>query len=316
MPRFKSGESRDQMLLFPETISDYIPEAHLARLVLSIVSTLNIDIIISKFSNIGQRAYSPRMLLLILFYGYSIGIRSSRKLSKACEERVDFMFLTGKLYPSYKIISEFRRENLSEISNLFQEIVLIGIKLGLAKIGNIKLSIDGTKIRANASGKLTKDEQGLKKLLSDAKEKVAVIMKEAEEIDQKEDLELGNKRGDELPKELQQLEIRKKKIEKALQELKKEKAQFKNELIETKIKAEKKGILTKTEEKIIENKKINITDHDAKYMKQHEGCIKTNYNAQASVDEENQFIVACDVTTECNDKKQLTHLCDFFSKKV
>ena len=237
MPRFKSGESRDQMLLFPETISDYIPEAHLARLVISIVSTLNIDIIISKFSNIGQRAYSPRMLLLILFYGYSIGIRSSRKLSKACEERVDFMFLTGKLYPSYKIISEFRRENLSEISNLFQEIVLIGIKLGLAKIGNIKLSIDGTKIRANASGKLTKDEQGLKKLLSDAKEKVAVIMKEAEEIDQKEDLELGNNRGDELPKELQQLEIRKKKIEKALQELKREKTQFKNELIETKIKA-------------------------------------------------------------------------------
>ena len=157
MPRFKSGESRDQMLLFPETISDYIPEDHLARLVLSIVSTLNIDTIISKFSKIGQRAYSPRMLLSILFYGYSIGIRSSRKLSKACEERMDFMFLTGKLYPSYKIISEFRRENLSEISNLFQEIILIGIKLGLVKIGNIKLSIDGTKIRANASGKLTKD---------------------------------------------------------------------------------------------------------------------------------------------------------------
>ena len=305
MPRFKSGESRDQMLLFPETISDYIPEDHLARLVLSIVSTLNIDTVISKFSNIGQRAYSPRMLLAILFYGYSIGIRSSRKLSKACEERVDFMFLTGKLYPSYKIISEFRRENLSEISNLFQEIVLIGIKLGLAKIGNIKLSIDGTKIRANASGKLTKDEKGLKKLLSDVKEKVAVIMKEAEEIDQKEDLELGNKRGDELPKELKQLETRKKKIENALQELKREKAQLKDELIEKKIKADKKGILTKTEEKKIENKKINVTDHDAKYMKQHEGCIKTNYNGQASVDEENQFIVACDVTTECNDKKQL-----------
>ena len=305
MPRFKSGESRDQMLLFPETISDYIPKDHLARLVLSIISTLNIDTIISKFSNVGQRAYSPRMLLSILFYGYSIGIRSSRKLSKACEERVDFMYLTGKLHPSYKIISEFRRENLSEISNLFQEIILIGIKLGLVKIGNIKLSIDGTKIRANASGKLTKDEQGLKKLLSDVKEKVAVIMKEAEELDQKEDLVLGNKRGDELPRELKQLETRKKKIENALQELKKEKAQLKDELIEKKIKADKKGILTKTEEKKIENKKINITDHDAKYMKQHEGCIKTNYNGQASVDEENQFIVACDVTTECNDKKQL-----------
>ncbi len=305
MPKFKSGESRNQMLLFPETISDYIPEDHLARLVLSIVSTLNIDTIISKFSNIGQKAYSPKILLAILFYGYSIGIRSSRKLSKACEERLDFMYLTGKLHPSYKIISEFRRKNLSEISKLFQEIILIGIKLGLVKIGNIKISIDGTKIRANASGKLSKDEQGLKKLLSDVKEKVATILKEVEEIDQKEDSEFGDTRGDELPKGLKQLKGRQEKIEDALQELKNEKAQLKNELIKKKTTAGKKGTLTKTEAKKIEAKKINITDHDAKYMKQHEGCIKTNYNAQASVDEENQFIVACDVTTECNDKKQL-----------
>ncbi len=124
---------------------------------------------------------------------------SAVKLSKACEDRFDFMFLTEKLHPSYKTISEFRRENLSEISELFQEIILIGIKLGLVKIGNIKVSIDGTKIRANASGKLTKDEKGLEKLLSDVKEKAASILNEAEEIDQKEDLELGNIRGDELP---------------------------------------------------------------------------------------------------------------------
>jgi len=118
MPKFKPGESRNQMVLFPETINDYIPEGHLAKLVLSIVSTLKIDTIISKFSNIGQRAYSPSMLLVILFYGYSVGIRSSRKLSKACEERVDFMYLTGKLHPSHKTISEFRRKNLSELCEL------------------------------------------------------------------------------------------------------------------------------------------------------------------------------------------------------
>lgn len=305
MPRFKAGESRNQMVLFPETINDYIPDGHLAKLVLSIVSSLNIDTIISKFSDMGQRAYSPRILLSILFYGYSVGVRSSRKLSKACEERVDFMYLTKKLRPSHKTISEFRRENLSELSELFQEILLIGIKLGVVKIGNIKLSIDGTKIRANASGKLSKDELGLKKLLAEVKDKVACIMKEAEDIDQKEDLEFGNKRGDELPKELQRLEIRKEKIENAIQELKKEKTKLRNELIEKKVKNGKKGVLTKTEEKKIKSKKINITDHDARYMKEREGCIKTNYNAQASVDEENQFIVACDVTTECNDKKQL-----------
>lgn len=305
MPRFKAGESRNQMVLFPETINDYIPEGHLAKLVLSIVSTLNIDTIISKFSDIGQRAFSPITLLSILFYGYSVGVRSSRKLSKACEERVDFMYLTGKLYPSHKTISEFRRENLSELSKLFQEIILIGIKIGLVKIGNIKLSIDGTKIRAYASGKLSKDEKGLEKLLSEVKEKVACILKEAEEIDQKESLEFGNRRGDELPKELKQLEIRKDKIKSAMQELQKEKAELKKELIGKKGKTGKKVTFSKTEEKKIENIKINITDHDAKYMKERNGCIRTNYNAQASVDEENQFIVACDVTIECNDKKQL-----------
>ncbi len=305
MLKFKTGESRNQMVLFPETINDYVPEAHLARLVLSIVLSLNLDPIILKFSNIGQKAYSPGMLLSLLFYGYSIGIRSSRKLSKACEERVDFMYLTGKLHPSYKIISEFRRQNLPEISALFQEIILLGIKLKLVRIGNIKLSIDGTKIRANASGKLSKDEKGLKKLLLDAKEQVALIMKEAEEIDQNEDLEYGNHSGDELPEELKQLETRKEKIKNAIQELKKEKAQLKNDIIDKKVKAGKKGVLTKTEEKKIESKKINITDHDANYMKERQGCIRTNYNAQASVDEENQFIVAGDVTTECNDKKQL-----------
>ena len=302
MIKFKSGESRNQMVFFPESINNYIPENHLARLVLSIVLRLNIDSITSKFSNLGQNAFSPRTLLLILFYGYSVGIRSSRKLSKACEERVDFMFLTEKLHPSYKTISEFRRENLSELSELFQEIILIGIKLGLAKIGNIKVSIDGTKIRANASGKLTKDEKGLEKLLLAVKEKAASILKEAEDIDQKEDLEIGNSRGDELPKKLQQLEARKENIESAIQELKKEKADLKKELLEKK---DKNGKLSKTEEKKIESKKINITDHDAKYMKERNGCIRTNYNGQASVDEENQFIVACDVTTECNDKKQL-----------
>ena len=316
MPRFKAGESRNQMVLFPETINDYIPEGHLAKLVLSIVSTLNIDIIISKFSNVGQRAFSPRTLLSILFYGYSVGIRSSRKLSKACEERVDFMYLTGRLHPSHKTISEFRRENLSELSELFQEILLIGIKLGLVTIGNIKLSIDGTKIRANASGKLSKDEKGLGKLLSDVEEKVACILKEAEEIDQKENLEFGDKRGDELPEELKQLKNRKNKIKCAIKELQKEKDELKNELIGKKNKNGKKGTLSKTEEKKIENRKINITDHDARYMKERNGCIRTNYNAQASVDEENQFIVACDVTTECNDKKQLVPMVEQSEKNL
>lgn len=302
MPKFKTGEARNQITLFPQSINEYIPDNHLAKLVLQIVSSLNLNNIINKFSDSGQRGYSPKILISILFYGYSIGIRSSRKLSKACEERIDFMFISAKLCPSYKTISEFRKNNLQELMELFQDIILIGIKLGLAKIGNIKVSIDGTKIRANASSKQSKNEKGLEKLLSDVKEKVEKIMKEAEETDQKENLLFGNKRGDELPKELQKLEDRKEKIKKSLQELKKEKDKLKNEIIKKKVKNKQ---LSKTDNKILNNKKTNLTDSDTTFMKEREGCIKTNYNSQASVEEENQFILACDVTNECNDKKQL-----------
>jgi len=302
MPKFKTGEARNQIVLFPKTINEYIPNNHLSKLVFQIVSSLDLSNIINKFSDSGQHGYSPKILVSILFYGYSIGIRSSRKLAKACEERVDFMFLSAKLCPGYKTISEFRKNNLQELMELFQDIILIGIKLGLAKIGNIKVSIDGTKIRANASSKQSKDEKGLEKLLSDVKEKVANIIKEAEETDHEENLLFGNKRGDELPDELQKLEDRKEKIKKSLQELRKEKDRLKNKIIKKKVKNKQ---LSKAEDKKIESRKINLTDPDARFMKEREGCIKTNYNSQASVEEENQFILAFDVTDECNDKKQL-----------
>lgn len=299
MIRFKEGESRQQAIMFPNTIEDYIPKGHLAKLVLKIVESLNLKKIINKYSELGQRAVDPAILISILFYGYSIGIRSSRKLAKSCEDRLDFMYLTAGLKPSYKTISEFRRENLEELKELFQEIILIGIKLGLVKIGNIKVSIDGSKIRANASGKLSKDEDGLNKLLKDVEEKVATIMTEAENIDSQEDKENGNARGDELPKELEKLENKKEKIKQAIEELKKEKKRLREEIIN------KKGKITKSEDKKIEKRKINITDKDAPFMKERVGCIKTNYNGQASVEEDVQFILANNVTSDCNDKNQL-----------
>ena len=316
MIKFKAGEDRSQQLLFPTTINEYLPKGHLAKLIFTIVSTLNLDSIINKFDTKGQNAFCPHLLVSILFYGYSIGVKSSRKLSKACEERLDFMYLAARLTPGYKTISEFRRENINEISKLFQEIILIGMKLGLVEIGNIKVSIDGTKIRANASGKLSKDEEGLKKLLEDVKLKADSLLNDAESVDRQEDSQYVNKRGDELPKELKKLESRKEKIKTAIDELNKEKEALRKSLTDQRIREGKSEKLTKAQEKKIKGKKINITDHDAQYMKEREGCIKTNYNAQASVDEKNQFIVACDVTTECNDKKQLIPMVDLTEQNI
>lgn len=106
MIKFKSGENKLHQLFFPASINEYISDNHLAKLIETIVSTLNLDNIIEKSSINGQRGYWPYMLLSIIFYGYSIGIKSSRKLSKACEERLDFMYLSAKLILSYKTISE------------------------------------------------------------------------------------------------------------------------------------------------------------------------------------------------------------------
>jgi transposase len=301
MLKFKKGMDRTQELLLPKRLEDYLKEDHLARLVCDICDRLDLSKIEAKYNSLGQHAYNPRMMVALMFYSYAVSTRSSRKISKACEDRFDFVYISQGLKPSHDRISDFRKDNLKEIKELFKEIVLIGANLGLAKLGNIKASIDGTKVRANASPKLSKDEAGLRKLLKKTESEIEKILDEAEKIDEIESERYGkDKRGDELPKKLQSRKSRKNAIEDALKKLKKQK-----EEMEESIREEKGRKPTKSERKNIEKKKINITDPDANYMKEREGVIKPNYNCQISVDEEEQFIVANDVTTECNDKHQL-----------
>ena len=240
-------------------------------------------------------------MVRLLFYGYANGVRSSRKISKGCENGFDFAFLADGFKPSHDRISDFRKDNLKELKDIFKIIVLIGSNLGLTKLGNIKVSIDGAKFRANASAKLTKDEEGLFKLLEDMDKEINFILEEAERVDREEDSKYGNKnRGDELPKKLQSKLSRKIAIEEAYEKLKQQKEEMKNKIIE-----EKGRELIPTEEKKIDKMKINVTDNDAKFMKERGGVINPDYNAQISVDEKNQFIIANDVTDECNDTHQL-----------
>ncbi len=299
MKRFKEGKNRRERLLFPPSIDEYLPDSHLARVVLEIVKQLDLREIEGKYSPVGQHAYSPEILLSILFYGYAIGIRSSRELAKGCEERLDFMYLSAGTRPSYKTISEFRRKHLREIKKLFKEIVRIGIKLGMVKVGNIKISIDGSKIRANAASKKSKDEEGLKKLLEEVEREIEDILKEAEDIDREEDEKYGDRRGDELPDGLDKLATRREKIREALEELRREKGRKEREI------KEEKGSLDAREKRDIGRMKINLTDRDARYMKERNGVIRTNYNAQLSVDEEEQFIVANSVSEKASDCEHL-----------
>ncbi len=303
--KFKKGLDRDQELLMPRKIENYLEDNHLVKLICAICVNLDLSKIEAKYKVNGQNGYDPHMMVSLLFYGYSIGVRSSRKISKGCEERIDFMYITQGLTPSHDRISDFRKDNLEELKEIFKEIVLIGATLGLVNIGNIKCSIDGSKVKANASAKLTKDEEGLKKLLDKTQKEIDELFKEVKEIDEIEDKKYGKKkRGDELPKKLQSKMSRETAIKKALKTLQERKKEARTKL-EKKTMKEKERKPTEKELEKIEKMKINTTDNDAKFMKERNGVIKPNYNCQISVEEKNQFIVANDVTTECNDKHQL-----------
>lgn len=310
--KFKQGISKNQEFLIPKKPSEYLSENHLSKMVYHLVSKLDLSKIIIKYSTKGQHAYSPKMMTRLLFYGYSRSIRSSRKISSACEERYDFRYLSDGFMPSHDRISDFRKDNLDELKELFGQIVLMGIQMGLVDLGNINLCIDGSKIRANASAKLTKDEEGLQKLLDKIQDEISKIFEEAKNIDKEEDKKYGKEnRGDELPKHLRSKKNREKAINEAMKKLK-----FLKESKKEKIRKEKKRDPTQTELKKINSMKINITDNDANFMKQRNGVIKPNYNVQISVDEKNDFIIANDVTKECNDHHQLIPMLNLSKKNI
>ena len=306
--QFKKGIPRSQAFLFMKRPEDYLPSAHLARVVDQIIDEVDVSNIEEKFSTKGQNAYSPKMMVKLIYYAYSTGFSSSRKISKNCETHLDFMFLSNNLTPSHDRISDFRKDHKKELDKIFEEIIHIGVNLGLVKLNNIRANIDGVKIKASASSKLSKDEDGLKRLQTKIKLQINEMIREAEKKDKEEDQKFGkNKRGDELQKKLQSKKSRLKAIKKAKEKLKKQKDQLRKKLLEER---NKNGFenLTKTQKKKINETKINVTDNDARFMKERCGTIRPNFNGQLSVDEENDFIIGADVTNDCNDQHQLINM--------
>ena len=271
MAKFKQNRQSYVMLL-PPSIEDFIPESHFARVVSSIVDELDTNSIENKYSHLGQNTYHPKILLKILFYGYATGIRSGRKLSMLLETDTAFMYLSQMYKPDFRTINDFRKNNASEIEGYFVDIVKICKNLGMIKLGSI--SVDGSKIRANAAATRTRDKKGYEEWLEKIKGQIKDMLLEADYTDKEEDRLYKNKRGDELPKKLEKKDRLRKKIRQAVKKIKDE------------------------------TTKVNLTDNDAKYMKDGSGKIKLSYNGQISVSD-NQIIVAADITSQANDRLEL-----------
>jgi transposase len=153
MSKFR-GVNRNQLFLLPPSIEDFVPEGHMARLVDEVVESLCTHEIEEKYSHLGRKAYEPKMLIKILFYGYSTGDRSSRKLARKCEMDLAYLYLGGMERPDFRTISDFRKNNLEALKGYFRDIVLFCRGAGLGR--GQAVFIDGTKIRANAAAKRTK----------------------------------------------------------------------------------------------------------------------------------------------------------------
>lgn len=261
-----------QQFLLPPNLEELLAEDHLARVVNEIGEGLDLKRIEARYTDFGRPAYHPLMLIKILFYGYATGLRSSRKIAKALETDTAFMWLAGMNKPDFRTISDFRKDNLKNLKELFSQIVATLISLDMISVS--KIALDSTKIKAVASRESLYDEDSLNRLLAKVDKEIEEILSEAQKIDEKEDRLYGEKRGDELPSKLKNKEERKKKIKEALELLKKNK----------------------------DKKKINLEEQDSSLIKTH-GRIFPGYNAQAVASSEG-FLLAEEVVTEESDNYQ------------
>lgn len=303
---------RDTPQLFPRSVQDYLPEDHLARFVVDIVEQLDLRHLAFVYTGKGSRPYHPAMMLALLFYGYATGTFSSRKLEKATFDSIPYHYICADTHPDHDSINAFRKRFLKELKGLFVEILVIAKEMGTLKLGTI--SLDGTKIKANASKHKAlswKYAQALEKQLN---REVQQLMRLAEQADNSE-------LPDELdiPLELERRESRLAAIQRAKQEIQaraqqryeKEQAEYeakraKRQQYEDQSGKKPRGQPPKPPQAGPRDKdQVNFTDAESRIMPSASGGFEQSYNAQASVDIESGLIVTGHITQQSNDKQEV-----------
>ena len=167
--------------IFPASPDGWLPSDHLARFVVEVVENLDLSSIVNAYNARGKQAYHPRLLLALLFYGYTTGVYSSRKIERATYDSVVFRYISGNMHPDHDTISTFRKRFLPELGALFVQILQIAHEMGFLNLGIV--SLDGTKVKANASKHSALSWEHANKLEEQLKNEVAELLKKAEESD-------------------------------------------------------------------------------------------------------------------------------------
>jgi transposase len=324
----------DQPLLLPPSVQELVPRGHLAHFIRELArEQLDLSAIMDEYSEErGYPPYHPVMMTALLLYAYCQGVYSSRRIARACEQRVDFMAVTAHQQPDFRTISEFRRRHLEALGALFGQVLGLCEQAGLVKLGHVAL--DGTKMRANASKHKAMSYGRMKQREPELAAEVAKWFAEAEARDAAEDDELGAEhRGDELPEWVANKQRRLKKIREAMAALEAEAQQAaqaqeaEQESEHQQSEAQRGGGSTPSKGSSARRKakprgkappdkaQRNFTDADSRIMKSSHG-FEQAYNAQAAVDAESQVIVAEGLTNAGNDTQQVVPMLDEIEKQT
>jgi transposase len=302
----------DDLWLLPPSPQEWLPEEHLAYFVADLVEALNLKPILATYGGVtrGTAPYHPQLLVKVLLYAYAMGIPASRQIARKLEEDVAFRVLAANQRPDFRTLSDFRKQHLTALADLFMQVLKLCQRAGLVKLGHIAL--DGTKVKANASkhkamsyGRMVTEEARLTA-------EVQRLLTQAEVADVRDDAAYGpDRRGDELPAELARREQRLQTIRAAKAVLEQEaqaEATLKQAAREVRETAgPRRGRPPQPPSPVPHPKaQRNFTDPESRIMPASDakGSVVQGYNCQAAVDARAQIIVAADVTDESNDKQQ------------
>jgi transposase len=339
---FRAYDPR-QVFLLPPSIDDWLPEGHLARFVSELVDeVLDLEPFLAVFTEArGFPPYDPRLMLKLVLYGYTTGVRSSRKIEKCCHDDVAFRFLAVNQAPDFRSVARFRRRHLEALAGLFVEVLALCQQAGMVKLGRVAL--DGSKVRANASRRKAMSYKRMTEREAKLQAEVDDLLADAEATDAGEDERFGlDGRDDDLEGEMARRESRLAKIRRAKRDLEADakrraaadaarKAWHRNpSRTDTPTgntpgadapRADTPGADRQDQagaaadaaaEAATPDGKTqrNFTDPDARIMKTSDGSFHYCYNAQTAADDTHQVIVATQLTNRSADCPEFTPLLD------
>jgi transposase len=308
------------------TVREALPPNHLARFVVDVIAQLDLGRIYAHYGPIGGVAVAPEILLGLLFYGYATGVFSSRKIERQTHESIPFRFIASGLHPDHDTLANFRKTFLPEIQELFVQILLLAQETGVFRLGNI--SLDGSKIHADASKHHAVSYKRLMELDSQLRQEVQALLTRGEQVDQGErslpeelvladEVTIRQERLTNLAKAKAVLEAR------AQERYAAEQAEYQAKLREREEKARTKGRRPggrppqPPQPGPRDQDQYNFTDPDSRIMKNStDDGFDQHYNAQAVVDQASLLVVATSLSNHPNDQREVEPALEAISPQV